>query len=77
MYDPDKDGFGASLKIKNRTFPKQGEQYTVENENLYNNMNGTNIFIGYSNDSPAPVNGDVHSYTFTFTQPQLIKNITI
>jgi prophage tail gpP-like protein len=29
MYDPDRDGFGDSLKIKNRSFPKQGENYTV------------------------------------------------
>lgn len=31
MYDPQKHGFGDSLKIKNRKFPKQGEFYTVEN----------------------------------------------
>jgi prophage tail gpP-like protein len=31
MYDPKKDGFGYSLKIKNRSFPKEGQFYTVEN----------------------------------------------
>lgn len=30
MYDPKKHGFGDSLKIKDRTFPVQGQQYTVE-----------------------------------------------
>jgi hypothetical protein len=49
----------------------------ITSENLYNNINGTNKFIGYSNNTPAPINGDIHSYTFTFTQPQLIKNIVI
>lgn len=31
MYSPQRDGFGDSLKQKNRSFPKEGQFYTVEN----------------------------------------------
>ncbi len=69
--------FNKYITTSNKLIAHSASPIEITSENLYNNINGTNIFIGYSNNSPAPVNGDIHSYTFTFTQPQLIKNIII
>ncbi len=69
--------FNKYTTSSNNLIAHSASPIPITSENLYNNMNGTNIFIGYSNNTPAPVNGDIHSYTFTFTQPQLIKKIII
>ncbi len=61
--------------VKNLT---QSTSIEITSENLYTNLiNSTKNFVGYSITTPVPVNGDIHSYTFTFIEPQLIKNIVI
>ncbi len=56
----------------------QSTSIEITSENLYTNLiNSTKNFVGYSITTPVPVNGDIHSYTFTFIEPQLIKNIVI
>ena len=69
--------FNSYTTTPNKLITNSVSSTPITSENLYNNINGTNKFIGISNTSPAPVNGDIHSYTFTFTEPKLINNIII